>query len=158
MSETMIHPPGSVVAAGEITIVAEPDVVWAVLADIADWPSWNPDVREVSLQGGLAPGTVFRWRASFWTITSTLRRVESPHHLGWTGSMPGVGAVHTYCLEEVPEGTRVYTEESWAGLLPRLFGSPMQRSLREALERGLWYLKAEVERRVTLPARGSTAA
>ena len=94
-------------------------------------------MREARLAGPLALGTTFRWRAGRWTINSTLQRVEPPLLLGWIGKMPGISAVHIYRLEAAEVGTRVHTEESWAGWLPRLLRGPMHASLQGALERGL---------------------
>ena len=52
------------------------------------------------------------------TPASRLQRVEAPHLLSWVGKMPGISAVHIYRLEAAEGGTRVHTEESWAGWLP----------------------------------------
>jgi uncharacterized protein YndB with AHSA1/START domain len=48
---------------GRVEIVASPEAVWDLIADIGGWPRWNPDVKEVSVQGEVAEGTVFRWKA-----------------------------------------------------------------------------------------------
>ncbi len=74
-----------VVAQASIEIVAEPDIVWSAVADFESWPAWNPDVKTMSLDGPLIEGTTFRWKAGPGTITSTLRCVERPAELGWTG-------------------------------------------------------------------------
>jgi uncharacterized protein YndB with AHSA1/START domain len=70
---------------GQIEIAASPDAVWDLMADLSGWPTWNPDVKEVSVQGEVAEGTVFRWKAGPGTITSILRLVDRPRALGWTG-------------------------------------------------------------------------
>jgi hypothetical protein len=62
------------VGRSEIEIAAPPEVVWEVLTEIEQWPSWNPDIKSMSMQGDLAEGSVFRWKAGFGTITSTIRR------------------------------------------------------------------------------------
>ena len=67
-----------VVAAGEIEIAANPQIVWDVLTAIDRWPSWNPDVKAVSVSGAVAEGTDFRWKSGTGTITSTIWRVEPP--------------------------------------------------------------------------------
>jgi polyketide cyclase/dehydrase/lipid transport protein len=38
-----------VVGRAEIEGAAEPQVVWDVIAGIDEWPRWNPDIREASL-------------------------------------------------------------------------------------------------------------
>jgi hypothetical protein len=49
-------------------------------------------------------------------------------------------------LETQNDRTLVRTEESYEGLVARVFRGYMQRTLDGALERGVRYLKAEVER------------
>jgi carbon monoxide dehydrogenase subunit G len=78
---------------GRVEIVASPEAVWDLIADIGGWPRWNPDVKEVSVQGEVAEGTVFRWKAGPGTITSTLRLVDRPRALGWTGRTFGIDAI-----------------------------------------------------------------
>ena len=134
-------------ARSEAEIAADPDTVWEVLTRFEEWPSWNPEVSSVTLDGEPTEGTVFRWKAGRAGITSTLRRVDRPRLLAWTGKTTGIDAVHVWRLEPSDAGTRVRTEESWEGLLVRLLRGPMRRSLKRAVDRGLGHLKAEAERR-----------
>jgi len=135
------------VATGEIDIRASPAVVWEVLADVAGWPAWNPDVSRASIDAALRPGTVFRWKAGPGTIVSTIRQADRPSRLGWTGRTLGIRAKHAYRLEQSSAGTRVTTEESWDGLPVRLFTTAMRRTLSKSVAGGLKHLKAEAERR-----------
>jgi uncharacterized protein YndB with AHSA1/START domain len=136
-----------VVAASEIEIAARPETVWEILTDFENWPSWNPDVKSVSLSGGVAEGSEFRWKAGPATISSTLRHVERPRVLAWTGKTFGIDAGHEYRIEPRGSGTFVQTEESYAGFLPRLLPGRMEKMLKEALDAGLRHLKTEAERR-----------
>jgi uncharacterized protein YndB with AHSA1/START domain len=142
-----IHENAPVKASSEIDVNAPPETVWDVIADIDRWPEWNPAVKEASLRGELAPGTTFRWQAGPGAITSTLRQVDPPRVLAWTGKTFGIGAVHVYRLEPRNGGTHVSTAESWEGWPTRLMRGRMQRMLEEALLPGLQALKAEAERR-----------
>jgi hypothetical protein len=139
------------VAASEAEIAADPGTVWDVLTGFEHWPSWNPEATSVSLQGGVAEGTVFRWKAGRATITSTLRQVEPPRFIGWTGKTTGIEAVHVWHLDPIAAGTRVRTQESWEGFLVRVLRRRMQRNLQSALDDGLAHLKAEAERRAQSP-------
>lgn len=134
-----------VLAAGEIEIASEPEAVWDVLTDFAAWPSWNPDVKSMAFEGGLAEGAEFRWKAGPGTITSTIRRVEPPLLIGWTGKTLGMSAVHVYRLERRDGGTLVTTEESFDGPIARLARRPLRRMLAASLEGGLRALKTRVE-------------
>jgi hypothetical protein len=136
-----------VVAASEIDIAASPETVWEVLTDFGRWPSWNPDVKSMSFSGEVGEGAVFRWRAGPGTISSTIRRVDRPRLIGWTGKTLGIDAVHVYRLEPRGGGTHVTTEESYEGVVARLVRGSLRRMLKTALDTGLDRLKTEAERR-----------
>lgn len=145
----------------EIEVHADPETVWEVIAGIDAWPTWNPAVQSVEIKGPLAEGTTFRWKAGPGTIVSTLRQVERPHVIGWTGRTFGIRASHVYRLEPRDGRTVVRTEESWEGLPTRLMRASLQRQLDEALRSGLERLKEEAERRsagtATPPEDGGAA-
>ncbi|NPV61345.1 MAG: polyketide cyclase [Methanotrichaceae archaeon] len=137
-----------VIAASAIEIASDPETVWGVMAEIDRWPDWNPDVKWAALEGPLAEGSRFRWKAGPGTIRSTIRQVEPLRTLAWTGSTMGIEAVHVWHLEESGGRTVVRTEESWNGILARIFRGWMQKTLQKSIDSGLGYLKAEVERRM----------
>lgn len=136
-----------VFARSEIQVEAAPEIVWGLMADIEGWPVWNPDVKSASLRGEVTEGTEFRWKAGPGTITSTLRRVDPPRLMAWTGKTLGIRAIHVWRLEPRDGKTLVRTEESWEGLLSRVLRGAFQRTLEKALTSGLQSLKREAERR-----------
>ncbi len=139
-----------VFATGEVEVVADPETVWEVMADISGWPTWNPDIRAASAHGPVQPGTRFSWKSGPGTIRSTFQVVERPAELSWTGRTMGIPAIHVYLLrasDQQPGHTTVRLEESWSGLLARLFRRPLTRTLQGAIDTGLTRLKAEAERR-----------
>ena len=138
-----------VVASDQIDIDADPATVWGVISSIDAWPNWNPAIKTASLNGPLAQGTTFRWKAGPGTVTSTLRQVTPPQVLAWTGRTLGIKAVHVYQLEPRDGGTVVHTAESWEGLTARLMRRSMRRQLENALRPGLQRLKEESERRAS---------
>jgi len=142
-----INESAPVVSRSEIEIAAAPEAVWEVVTAFERWPSWLRDVKSMSIEGPVAPGTVFRWRAGPGTITSTIQRVERPRLIGWTGRTLGIDALHFWHFEARDGGTFVRTEESYEGLVARLLRRPLQKTLDRALDDGLNDLKAEVERR-----------
>jgi uncharacterized protein YndB with AHSA1/START domain len=146
-SPTGINERAPVVGSSELEISATPEAVWEVLTAFDRWPSWNPDVKSMTVQGPLAAGSVFRWKAGPGTIESTLQRVEPPRLIAWTGKTLGIKAIHFWYLEPRDTSTFVRTEESYEGLVTRLLRRPLQKTLDSALADGLRYLKAEVERR-----------
>jgi len=140
-----------VLAESRVEIAAGPEVVWDTIADLERWPEWNPDVKAMSVDGPVAEGTTFRWKAGPGTITSTLRSVERPREIGWTGETLGIVAVHVWRFEPGDGHTLASTAESWAGWLPRLVRGPMRKQLQNAVDAGLPHLKAEAERRAAAP-------
>ncbi len=139
--------PAPVVAGCEIEIEADAGSVWDVLIDIERWPSWNPDVRSVSIEGEPAEGTSFRWKSGPGTITSTIRRLDRPRQIVWTGRTMGIDAVHVWQLEGVDGHTVVKTEETFSGAPARLFRRSLTRKLARSLETGLERLKERAEGR-----------
>ena len=131
----------------EIEIAAAPEVVCDVLTHFERWPEWNPQVKSMSFDGPLAPGSEFRWKAGPGTITSTLEQVEAPQRVSWLGRTKSIRAIHEWRLEPRDGGTFVETEETYSGLLARLFHGRLQKTLGKALEDGLEHLKREAERR-----------
>jgi uncharacterized protein YndB with AHSA1/START domain len=146
-AENGINQAAPVVASGETEIVAACEVVWEVLTGIEQWPSWNPDVKSVSMHGALSEGSEFRWKGGPGTITSTLEHVEAPRRIAWSGTTFGIEAMHVYALEARDGVTLVRTEESYHGLVARLFRGRLQKTLESSLASGLRQLKAEAERR-----------
>jgi len=141
-----------VFATGEVEMAADPETVWAVMADIGRWPDWNADISAATLHGPVRPGTSFSWKSGPGTIRSTFQVVERPTELSWTGKTMGIPAIHVYRLrasDQRPGHTVVQTEESWGGLLARLLRRPFTRTLQTAIDTGLARLKAEAERRTT---------
>jgi uncharacterized protein YndB with AHSA1/START domain len=143
---TAINEEAPIVGASEIEIAAPPEVAWEVLTAIERWPSWNPEVKAASIQGGIDEGTEFRWKAGPGTITSTIQHVEAPRRIAWTGKTFGIKAIHVHTLEARNGATLVTSEESYNGLVARLFRGRLQKTLDSALENGLRRLKAEAER------------
>jgi hypothetical protein len=136
-----------VVASSEIAIDADPKTIWAVLVDVEGWPTWNSAVKNASMAGLLAEGTLFRWKASSLMISSVFREVDPPRTLGWSGQTLGIPALHEYRIEPAPHGAVVRSTESWDGLLARLFPRAMKNKLQRSLDFGLQCLRAEAQRR-----------
>jgi hypothetical protein len=129
----------------EIDIAAPPERVWDVLTQLEDWPSWNPDVKWLDLDGPLAPGTQFRWKAGPGTITSTIDRVEPPRYISWHGKTLTIDAYHQWWLEPRDRGTHVRTEETFSGTLARLLRGRLQKTLDKSFADAVERLKRTVE-------------
>lgn len=136
-----------VLAKGKVEIAATPETVWDIMADIENWPNWNPDVKKACLKGELKEGTQFQWKTGVGKITSLLQKVEPPHLLAWTGRIMGINAIHIWRIDAQDDKTTlVITEESWEGALSRAMSGRMQKMLEKSINSGLQYLKIEAER------------
>ena len=140
-----------VAAASQIEIAAEPAIVWDVLANVERWPEWNKDVKSVALDGPIDVGSVFRWKTSAGTITSTFKTLARPREIGWVGRALGITARHVWRLEPADGRTIVRTSESFNGFLARIFRIPFQRMLEQTLDQGVVKLRTAVEARYRRP-------
>ncbi len=128
-----------------IHINAPVETVWSLMSDIKQWPTWNTDIKKVKFKGELATGTTFEWKVKQGWIESRLGIVEPPHTLGWRGNLSGITAVHIWRISGTDGNVTVTTEESWDGILPRLFRRSGRRRLTVAIDRGLFLLKETAE-------------
>ena len=150
---TQINTQAPVISSKEIEIEAPPEQVWEVLTGFNDWPSWNPEVKSLAMQGPVSEGTEFRWKAGPGTIRSTIQEVQAPRRIAWTGRTMGIRAIHTWDLEPREGRTFVRTAESYEGAVVRLARAPLQRILDKSLAEGLGHLKTAVEQRNAGQAR-----
>lgn len=102
---------------------AAPEMVWAIVSDVAGWPSWNPGYREAGLDGGLAPGT-----SGHVTLPNGMRRpftvaeATRPKAFVIAGNGPGLRQRFFHRLERTDDGgTRVTMGATMEGLLTPLF-------------------------------------
>jgi hypothetical protein len=145
-AEATIALDAPVASAKDGLISAPIERVWAVLTAIEEWPAWNPDVKAATLDGPVAEGSTFRWKAGPSTITSRIERVERPRLIAWTGRTLGIRAVHVWRLAEDGGRTRVRSEETYDGLVARVLRRPLQKTLDRALADGVRHLQAEAEK------------
>ena len=134
-------------ADGELRSDADPQTGFEVISAIDRWPSWNPDVKSVSVEGPVQPGRVFRWKAGPSSLTSTLQVVDPPREIAWTGTTMGIKAVHVFRFQATDGGTLARSEESWEGLLASLLRGYSRRTLDKGIRSVVGHLKTEAERR-----------
>jgi uncharacterized protein YndB with AHSA1/START domain len=141
-----IDPNAPLVARDEIVIAAPVEKVWGLETDINRWPEWQPGVTAARLEGDLAAGSVFRWKAAGMGLVSTLQEVQPPQRVSWTGKSLGMSAVHCWTFEAQGDRTRVITEESISGWLASLLKLLMPGFLQKDMVKSLETLKAQAEK------------
>jgi uncharacterized protein YndB with AHSA1/START domain len=134
-----------IVTARETVIEATIATVWRLISDPAAWPSFDPTVSDVHVDGSVAPDAEFRRRVGHTKIRAVFAVVEPEREITWVGRASGSKVVHRNLLSPEPEGhTKVVSEESMAGPFLTLFYS--KTKLDRALDGWLAGLKAACER------------
>jgi uncharacterized protein YndB with AHSA1/START domain len=128
-----------------ILIDAPLGTVWDLHTDISSWSEWLPDIDSSTVEGPLAVGTVFRWQTFGLNIESTIREVDPPRRIVWSGPAQGIVAIHVWTITATENGVRVHTEESWNGDPVRAQPGEMQRALDGSLRAWLQSLKHKAE-------------
>ncbi len=120
------------------TIAAPIATVFALYADVAGWPSWDPDLKVASLQGRFASGAVGEV-VPHGGPKSTLRFVEviQGKSVRMECKLP-LGMMHfDYELQTQGANTVATHRTTFSGLLApiwsRLIGSGMRKTLPAAL-------------------------
>ena len=107
-----------------IEIAAAPKQVWAVLADLASYPEWNPVFREVS--GQLAPGNRITIKSTqpetghTMTVKVKVLTAEPATELRWVSSVIGLmTGEHSFILSPTSGGTQLVQTHTYRGLFTR---------------------------------------
>jgi uncharacterized protein YndB with AHSA1/START domain len=145
-ADPAVNEEAPVVSRADDEIAAPIEEVWRILTAVEEWPTWNPDVKSVSIAGPVVPGETFRWKAGPASITSTVTHVVPPRLIAWTGTTLGIRANHIWHLEQCGGRTNVRTEESYEGLVARVLRRSLQKTLDTALRNGVRHLRVEAER------------
>lgn len=96
-------------------INASIEKVWEVLADMEKWPTWNPDVRKVTLEGEVAEGTFFNWVQGRTHGVSQIQQVNKPFSLAWTSKAKMVKRIYVWSLESDENQTIATISASFQG-------------------------------------------
>ncbi|MGP4015491.1 SRPBCC family protein [Saccharopolyspora sp. 5N708] len=116
-----------------VVIAAAPAEVWAVLADVPNWPEWTPTVRSVAaLDGDLRTGHRYRveqpgMAAAVWEVVE----LEPGTSFGWATRFAGARMVAGHWIRAVDAGAevtlRIDFTGGFAGLLAPLVGGRIRR-------------------------------
>lgn len=133
-------------ATKNILIDAPVNHVWTVQSDIDNWLKWQKEVSHAKLQGKLARGTTFTWKAMGMNITSELQEVIENKIIGWSGKSIGMNAIHIWKFEKQGNKTKVITEESLSGWFPIIIKLFKPDFLEQSLLKALQTLKNQAEK------------
>ncbi len=129
-----------------IHVAAPADAVYAIWADVPNWPRWDPDTRQASLDGPLAVGARGRLtpRKGF-AVAMRVVQAEPGRH--FTVECPVLGNVMRFehLLQPVHDGVEVIHRVSFHGWLAGWLDRTVGRDVRNGLPVTLRGLKALAE-------------
>ena len=136
--------PAHHVASSSIVVPRDAASIYKVIRDVANAPSWRPDVKKVEVLAAAK----FREHGKNGVVTYDIETDEPPRRLVTriADTNLGYGGSWTYELADVPEGTRVTITENgfvtnvFFRVMMRLFFKPtssIERYLAALRDRGM---------------------
>ena len=126
----------------EITIPAEPETIWAVLADTSGYKAWNPVL--VPIEGDFREGAKIKYQmvqpdGKKSEVMARIKKLTKPRELNQAGGIFGILTFdHKWLLEPVDGGTRVTQHEEYRGIWVWFWDAswvePTYRKANEALK------------------------
>jgi hypothetical protein len=133
----------------EITIPAEPEIIWSVLTDASGYKAWNPVL--VPIEGDLREGEKLKYQMTQpdgkqSEVMARVKKMVELKELNQSGGIPGILTFdHKWLLDPVDEGTRVTQHEEYRGIWVWFWDAgwvePAYRKANEALRDRVAYLK-----------------
>lgn len=125
----------------ELVIKASPTIVWAVLTDFAQYPSWNPFIKWIkgeAMLGAKITARIEPPNASGMTFKPVVLRVQPHKEFRWLGHLfiPGLfDGEHIFELYENSDGTTTFVQrEEFKGLLVGLFTKMLDTNTVQGFE------------------------
>jgi len=134
-------------AHAEIDVAAEERILWAIIADVAAWPTWNPSLRQVSSVAELEAGARFRYISALGSISCRLAQVDAPYAFAWRGRAWTMTLQQVCRIWSQAEGSHVSVDASLSGVIARVFRRRLQTWLQDDLDSLLRLLRLEAEMR-----------
>ncbi|MEX1345504.1 MAG: SRPBCC family protein [Candidatus Limnocylindrales bacterium] len=142
-------------ASAEIDIAAPRPEVWAILSDIAAWPTWNPAIRESVQDPQLDVGSRFRFSTEIGTLKCRVTALEVPGSFEWKGRVLFLGERQSWQLETTEAGTHVTVLAEMTGLAAWLLKRRLTERLEAVLVSVLDLLRLEAEVRTSEAEEGA---
>lgn len=125
----------------ELVIHASPAVVWSVLTDFAQYPSWNPFIKWIkgeAIQGSTIIARIEPPGASGMTFKPVVLSARPQQEFRWLGHLfiPGLfDGEHIFELYENSDGSTTFVQrEEFKGLLVGLFTKMLDTNTVQGFE------------------------
>lgn len=136
----------------EIEIQASDTRVWQLLTDFANFPKWNPFIRQAKGEVKVGAQLVIHVQpsgANGMTFKPVVLKVEPNRELRWLGHllMPGLfDGEHTFTIETLEANRVRFTQrEVFTGLLVPLFARSLNSDTQRGFEEMNQALKSRAE-------------
>jgi uncharacterized protein YndB with AHSA1/START domain len=97
-------------------IAAPAGRVWQAIADMENWPQWQPGISSVSIAQAPAAHVHFAFSSGLWREHAQIVAFEPNHRLAWVGRVRTAHTIHVFTLSPTVEGiTSVELSESVSG-------------------------------------------
>src|ERR1700756_2442463 len=93
-ARVFINESAPAIARASAHIDAGPEIVFRILSDVANWPSWQHGVSSVEIDGPVSLVATFRWSTGGSRTVSTVELFDPPNAIGWRGRTFGTRAIH----------------------------------------------------------------
>lgn len=117
------HPRRSAIyALNEVEVEAPPEVVWRLLIDAENWPSYYPHAEDVKIVTGeprLAPGAKYTWRTAGIPFVCVVKEFVPEERIGWNAYFAEgddeSSTYHGWVITPTDSGSHLLTEETQQG-------------------------------------------
>jgi uncharacterized protein YndB with AHSA1/START domain len=143
-----VEPPRSsapVSAYAEIDIAASRPEVWAIVTDVAAWPTWNPAIRESFRDPEFKVGTRFRFSTEIGTLKCRFTAIDGPASFSWKGRVLAIGERQTWWLVPTDTGTHVAVHAEMTGPVAWFLRRRLTKRLEAVVVSVLQLLRLEAE-------------
>ena len=132
----------------QITVAASPEVIFDIYADVANWPTWDPDTKRANIDGPFQVGSRGRLTPTKGnTVPMVLTQVVPAKCFTVESRIPLFRMLFEHELVPVPGATDVVHRVTLSGLLSIVLRPILAKQLNSGLPVTLRKLKALAEAR-----------
>jgi hypothetical protein len=136
----------------EAEILAAPELVWSIMADLERWPQWTPSIVRIDVPAATPIGlgtTVLIQQPKLPPAKWTIIEWQPKERFTWVSPNPGVRATAVHAIHRTPTGVHLMLELTFEGLLAPLMAWLTGDLTRRYIAMEAAGLKAEAERRAS---------